>query len=212
MNNQEKILLAFAAAQAMKTFSDTCKNSGIKVSKDVVLETWNKVSETLWVSKTQIAEIWTLIQIGKTQEDIQKIITQKYFPETSKNTEKLIPQKTENNNISENNSIEDKRKYVLEVIEKIKNKYIQAETNLCENFWKDLEKIYQDWEKRSWRHIKKILKVSQEANAYLDYQDAKTDLELQLTIQCIHLDSQITADDIELYYFYAKYKTQKKWK
>lgn len=212
MNNQEKILLAFAAAQAMKTFSDTCKNSGIKVSKDVVLETWNKVSETLWVPKTQIAEIWTLIQIGKTQEDIQKIITQKYFPETSKNSEKLIPQKTENNNISENNSIEDKRKYVLEVIEKIKNKYIQAETNLCENFWKDLEKIYQDWEKKSWRHIKKILKVSQEANAYLDYQDAKTDLELQLTIQCIHLDSQITADDIELYYFYAKYKTQKKWK
>ena len=212
MNNQEKILLAFAAAQAMKIFSDTCKNSGIKVSKDVVLETWNKVSETLWVPKTQIAEIWTLIQIGKTQEDIQKIITQKYFPETSKNSEKLIPQKTENNNISENNSIEDKRKYVLEVIEKIKNKYIQAETNLCENFWKDLEKIYQDWEKKSWRHIKKILKVSQEANAYLDYQDAKTDLELQLTIQCIHLDSQITADDIELYYFYAKYKTQKKWK
>ena len=212
MNNQEKILLAFAAAQAMKIFSDTCKNSGIKVSKDVVLKTWNKVSETLWVSKTQIAEIWTLIQIGKTQEDIQKIITQKYFPETSKNSEKLIPQKTENNNISENNSIEDKRKYVLEVIEKIKNKYIQAETNLCENFWKDLEKIYQDWEKKSWRHIKKILKVSQEANAYLDYQDAKTDLELQLTIQCIHLDSQITADDIELYYFYAKYKTQKKWK
>ncbi|MGB2111472.1 MAG: hypothetical protein ACPHY8_06785, partial [Patescibacteria group bacterium] len=33
VNNQEKILLAFAAAQAMKTFSDTCKNSGIKVSK-----------------------------------------------------------------------------------------------------------------------------------------------------------------------------------
>ncbi len=212
MNNQEKILLAFAAAQAMKIFSDTCKNSGIKVSKDVVLETWNKVSETLWVSKTQIAEIWTLIQIGKTQEDIQKIITQKYFPETSKNTEKLIPQKFENNNISENNSIEDKRKKVLEIIEKIKNKYIQVETNLPGNFWKDLEKIYQDWEKKSWRHIKKILKVSQEANAYLDYQDAKTDLELQLTIQCIHLDSQITADDIELYYFYAKYKTQKKWK
>ena len=202
MNNQEKILLAFAAAQAMKTFSDTCKSSWIKVSKDVILETWNKVSETLRVSKTQIAEIGTLIQIGKTQEDIQQIITQKYFPEISEN-------KTENNNISENNSIEDKRKYVLEIIEKIKNKYIQAETNQPENFWKDLEKIYQDWEKKSWRHIKKILKVSQEANSYLDYHDAKTDLELQLTIQCIHLESQVTADDIELYYFYAKYKTKK---
>ncbi len=212
MNNQEKILLAFAAAQAMKTFSDACKSSWIKVSKDVILETWNKVSETLWVSKTQIAEIWRLIQIGKTQEDIQQIIAQKYFPEISENKKETLSQKTKNNNISENHSIEDKRKYILEIIEKIKNKYIQAETNLSENFWKDLEKIYQDWEKKSWRHIKKILKVSQEANSYLDYQDAKTDLELQLTIQCIHLDSQITADDIELYYFYAKYKTQKKWK
>lgn len=155
MNNQEKILLAFAAAQAIKTFSDACKSWWIKVSKDVILETWNKVSETLWVSKTQIAEIWTLIQIGKTQEDIQQIITQKYFPEISENKKETLSQKTKNNNISENNSIEDKRKYILEIIEKIKNKYIQAETNLSENFWKDLEKIYQDWEKKSWSISKK---------------------------------------------------------
>ncbi len=206
MNNQEKIILAFAAAQAMKTFSDACKNSGIKVSKDVILETWNKVSETLWISKTQIAEIWTLIQRWKTQQDIQEIITQKYFPKTSENKKELFSPE------SENNSIVNKRKKILEVIEKIKNNYIQEETSLCENFWKDLEKIYQNWEQKAWRHIKKILQVSQEANSYLDYQDVKTDLELQLTIQCIHLDSQITQNDLELYYFYAKYRAQKKWK
>ena len=110
------------------------------------------------------------------------------------------------------NNFPDNKLDSVPILKIIKNHYIQEETSMSKNFWKDLEEVYQNWAKTAWKHIKKILRVSQEANSYLDYQDAQTDLELQLNIQCINFNSQINKNDVELYYYYAKYLAQKKGK
>lgn len=205
MNNQDKILLAFAAAQAMKTFSESCKNSGIKVSREVIIETWNKVSETLWVPKNQIAEIGTMIEVWKHQNEIQSIIAQKYYPDVQNHIDIQTPYNSQIN-------ISQQRKIILNIIEQIKEEYMREELKNKENHGLDLIQIHEIWEKKAWKHIRKILKFSLEANDHIDNTNAHSNLNIQLAIESIKFDKPITKNDVELYYYYAKYLAQKKGK
>ena len=60
--------------------------------------------------------------------------------------------------------------------------------------------------------MKKILRVAHDANDHIENTNAYSDLQINLSLQLIKFEQPITQNDVELYYYYAKYLAQKKGK
>lgn len=192
MNSKDTQLLSIAIAQAMNTFAESCKQSGIKLTKQVILDTSEKVSQNLWVNQQQIAAAGKLLQEWKTQDEILQHLD------------------TITQSVWENNTMWTQRDKILDIIDKIIDMYIQNEIWDSWNHKKYIEDINHLWTKKAWWHAKKILRAAQWAHLDLEFEDAKTDLTLNLTIAWIQIDTEISDQDIKLFYEYSKYLKSKK--